>query len=87
MFLELIYIFYLVYSQYNTITLIQCTSQEGDSFTCEPAYTCHHCTAKGKEFMSTAVFASNSSPSRDRRLDITRAAAGKDLVIQRMTPG
>jgi hypothetical protein len=35
--------------------------------------------------MSTAVFASKSS--RDRRRDITRAAAGKDLVIQRMTPG
>jgi hypothetical protein len=33
--------------------------------------------------MSTAVFASKSS--RDMRRDITRAAAGKDLVIQRMT--
>jgi hypothetical protein len=35
--------------------------------------------------MSIAVFTSKSS--RDRRRDITRAAAGEDIVIQRMTPG
>jgi hypothetical protein len=35
--------------------------------------------------MSIAVFASKSG--RDRRRDITRAADGKGLVIQRMTPG
>ncbi len=85
MFVELIYVFCLVDSQCNTILLIQFISQEGDSFTFEPSHTCHRCTAKRNEFMSTAVFASKSS--RDRRRDITRAAAGKDINIQRMTSG
>jgi hypothetical protein len=85
MFLELIYIVYLFYSQYNTISLIRCISQEGDSFTCEPSHTSYRCTAKRIKFMSTAVFASKFS--RDRRRDIRRAAARKGLVIQRMKPG
>ncbi len=35
--------------------------------------------------MSTAVFASKSG--RDRRRDITRAAAGKNIVLRGMQPG
>ncbi len=42
-----------------------------------------HC--KVKRIHVHCVFASMSS--RDRRRDIARAAAGKDLVIQRITPG
>jgi hypothetical protein len=37
------------------------------------------------DFMSTAVFASKSG--RDRRREITRAAAGKDIVLRGMQPG
>ncbi len=35
--------------------------------------------------MSTAVFASKSD--HDRRRDITRAAAGKDIALRGMQPG
>ncbi len=88
MFLEIIYIFYLVYSQYNTISLTSltwCISRECDNFTCESAQTRHCCTATRNEIMSTTVFASRSGCGRRR--DITRAAAGKDLQLRGMQTG
>ncbi len=73
------------YSLDSPKSLGYCFPQECDTFTCEPASTCHRCTAPRKEFLSTAEFASKSS--LERRRYITRAAAGKGIHLRGMRKG
>jgi hypothetical protein len=73
------------YSLDSPKSLGYCFPQECDTFTCEPASTCHRCTAPRKEFLSTAEFASKSS--LERRRDITSAAAGKGIHLRGMREG
>ena len=73
------------YSLDSPKSLGYCFPQECDTFTCEPASTCHRCTAPRKEFLSAAEFASKSS--LERRRDITSAAAGKGIHLRGMREG